>query len=145
MIQQHSKQADAGRASPAPSEQPLKLTMASLISESDFTLWTRTSHQTLITLPVRETKRVWRAIKRLLVAVFCLHVQPEQQPAGFPKRDLGTEQEQDSGRLASGQQRSRFWSWSPPSEGHSWAPGSSRTTDVCLEPPPRAKDTGTCP
>ena len=77
--------ANAGRASPVRSEQPLKLSVGYFISESDLTLWTRTRHQTFISLPVREMKQAWRAIKCLHCEVFYLQVQLEEQPVGFQK------------------------------------------------------------
>lgn len=76
---------NAGRASPVPSEHPLKLTMGYFISKSDFILRTHTRCQTFISLPVSETKQAWRAIKCLLCQVFYLQVQLEEQPVGFQK------------------------------------------------------------
>lgn len=74
-----------GRASPMPSEQPLKLSTGYFISENDFILQTRTRHQTFILLPVRETKEAWRAINCLHCKMFYLQVQPEEKPGGFQK------------------------------------------------------------
>lgn len=81
--------ANAGRASPVSSEQPLMSSRGYFNSECNFTSWARARHQTFILLPVRETQQAWRAIKCLHCKAFYLQVQLEEQPVGFQKDVFG--------------------------------------------------------
>lgn len=97
--------ASAGKTSPEPSEQALKVRVGYFTSESNFALWTHTSHQTIIFLPVKESKQVWKAIECLYLAkhkVVYLQVQLEEQSVALTRVYLCTEMRAEIGSRALG-------------------------------------------
>lgn len=95
--------ASAGRTSPEPSEQPLKGRVGYFTSESNFALWTRTRHKTIILLPVKESEQVWKAIKCLYLEkhrVVYLQVQREEHPVALRRVYLYTGMRAEMGSWA---------------------------------------------